>query len=104
MIAVSFLSPLRLKSTSIPSPPEVHKPATSEPKLIVFFTNSIVSITDIAQFGINPTNDTSRGCSGEFIRQYFANTSSEPERDKMNANTTEIININMKIFNVCLRG
>ena len=66
--------------------------------------NNIDNITDIAQFGIKPTKDAIRGCSGEFIKQYFAKASSEPERDNKNANATEIININKKIFSVCFRG
>lgn len=82
IIIVSFLSLFRFNSTNIPSPPDVHNPATSEPKLMVFFINSIVSITDIAQFGIKPTSATKNGWIGELIRQYFARISSEPVLDK----------------------
>ena len=104
IIKVSFLSLLCFKRTRIPRPPDVHNPAIKEPKLMVFFTNNIVSITDIAQFGIKPINETKNGWRGEFIKQYFAIISSEPVLDNINAKITEIININMKMFKVCFSG
>lgn len=104
IINVSFLSLLRFKSTKIPKPPDVQSPATSEPNVIVCLINNIESITDIAQFGINPTSETKNGCNGELIKQYFANTSSEPALDNIKPITIEIIKINTKILSVCFKG
>ena len=81
MIAVSFLSLFFVNNTSNPSPPADDKPAIKEPKLIVCLMNRIVSITEIAQFGINPTIEAKIGCSGEFNKNSFAKFSSVPATD-----------------------
>lgn len=104
IIAVSFLSPFLFNSTRIPNPPDVHKPASNEPKLIVFLTNKTVSITEIAQLGIRPISDTKNGCSGEFIKQYFAIFSSAPALDSKNPNTKDTISTKTKILIVCFKG
>ena len=104
IIKVSFISPFLFNRTRIPSPPAEHKPASSEPKLIVFLTNNNVKSTEIAQLGIKPIKETITGCNGEFRRQYFARFSSVPAIDIMYPNTKETTNINMKILNVCFNG
>ena len=104
IIAVSFLSLFLFNRTRIPKPPDVHNPASKEPKLIVFFTNKIVNITEIAQFGIKPINETKNGCNGEFIKQYLAITSSVPTLERTKPKTKEIPKINPKIFKVCFYG
>src|SRR5574344_1259480 len=104
IIAVSFLSPFFLNKTSIPNPPDVHNPASNEPKLIVCLINSNVNITDIAQFGIKPINDTNKGWNGEFRRQYFAIFSTVPTFEMINPKINDTININIKRLKVCLKG
>ena len=104
IIAVSFLSPFLFNNTRIPKPPDVHKPASKEPKLIVFLTNKTVSITEIAQLGINPISDTKNGCKGEFIKQYFAIFSSVPALDRRKPSTKETISIKINILTVCFSG
>lgn len=104
IIAVSFLSLFFVSKTNNPKPPAEDNPAINEPKLIVCLINNIVSITDIAQFGIKPIIDAKIGCSGEFSKNNFAKCSSVPATEIIYPNIIETIKMNTKILKVCFNG
>ena len=61
VVRASFLSLLRVKRISSPSPLDDDSPAIREPKLIVCFRYKSVRRTEIAQFGISPIKEAITG-------------------------------------------